>query len=219
MIASPVKYTSAVRHEFLKQAVLVYSGTKRRMESTHTEVGALRFEQSSPITPRERTVDEELTFALPAAELSLRQRGCDPPRRLHNHRELPKVRPACRPIVCDPWQAMPRLGVFGRRRRRSKATRPGHPCTRVKERRGHKSRVHLVHPPRPPRPRDKETLRFLVHPRLRRFANIFRFRSVWREESLFWNVDGQMDGWIKGFVVAVVFRNKNNIFRCGVCNW
>lgn len=56
---------------------------------------------------------------------------------------------------------------------------------RVKERRGHKSRVHLVHPPRPPRPRDKETLRFLVHPRLRRFA-IFWFRSVWREESLFW---------------------------------
>lgn len=96
----------------------------------HTEVGALRFEQSSPITEGEngrRGVDFRASGGgafPPPKGLRPSEEAAQPPRASKGTPRLSTNR--LRPLA-TPGQAMPRLGVFGRRRTRSNATRPGRP--------------------------------------------------------------------------------------------
>lgn len=131
MISSPVKYTLAVRHEFLKQSPgggRGYTGISRTksMERTRASGPPLRAVFSLPPDYGGRKRVDELTFrrrGFPSAKGVATLRGCtQPPRAWKGTPRLSTNR--LRPLA-TPGRAISRLGVFrreGDQRRRVLAT-------------------------------------------------------------------------------------------------
>lgn len=201
MISSPVKYTLAVRHEFLKQSPgggRGYTGISRTksMERTRASGPPLRAVFSLP--PRLRGEKTGWRVDFQAAGLSLRQRGCDPPGLHTTTASLERYAPPVDQSSAALSNPRPSDISIGRiqTRRRSKATRPDHPCTRVQERRAinHAYTSCTHHDQVLAAIKKSCSLRFLVYPRQRRFA--IAEPTFFDRKRIVVSKRGSMDGWI-----------------------
>lgn len=133
-----------------------------------------------------------------AAGLSLRQRGCDPPGLHTTTASLERYAPPVDQSSAALSNPRPSDISIGRiqTRRRSKATRPGHPCTRVQERRAinHAYTSCTHHDQVLAAIKKSCSLRFLVYPRQRRFA--IAEPTFFDRKRIVVSERGSMDGWI-----------------------